>query len=137
MQVISLLLLALGATALPTTLDNSNTTDTSSPSASHLNHLEARWNRAWVGSSSIACKTTGLDGPRPENFYTCLPFQPIDTWVSIFWGTGIWNTDRMHVFDNTDCSGKPRRTIWKKGGDNDCVQTTDKERQRWTSVAFE
>jgi len=136
MQVISFLLFALGANALPTILNSTTTTDTTSPSASHLNHLEARWHYPWIGSSPSMCKTSELTGPRPGNKMECVPFHPITQGVSIFWGTGDYGAKKMWVYDHDDCSGEHWKFIQSGNGRYTCLSTTEEERRRWKAVAY-
>lgn len=146
MQVISLLLLALGATALPTTLNSTTTTDTTSPSASHLNALEARWHYPWMGNSPSACKTSELVGPRPQLKSRCIGFHPTTDWVSIFWGTGAYTMNSVIVYGKEDCDpksmwvGKDISQVMKKDGSGNepytCLPVTAEDRRRWKAVSF-
>lgn len=146
MQVISLLLLALGATALPTVLNSTTVTDTTSPSASHLNNLEARWHYPWMGNSASACKTSELVGPRPQLKSRCVGFRPTTDWVSIFWGTGAYTMNEVIVYEKEDCDpksmwvGKVISQVEKTDGSGNepytCLPVTAEDRRRWKAVSF-
>lgn len=139
MQVISLLLLALGTSALPTTVD----TTTNTTSASHPNNLEARWHWPWIGNSASHCKTSELVGPRPEIKGKCIPFQPTTSAVSVFWGTGAYLLDEIIVYENDGCRGATLK-ILKPTMESDgfgpepysCFGVSANDRKKWKSVTW-
>ena len=124
MQVISLLLFALGATALPTTSNNT---------------LEARVGAhyPWIGSGTDGKCTHVAPGPRPElrSSGGCYEFDLSSSAASLYFGSSILAESVIQIYPNKNCDGNEFITINRGlNGPYTCVPVAEKDKASWVSA---